>query len=85
MKKPSNLKKSNSTKLNKLVYFLVLLITLSGKALAYVDPGTGGIVVSSVWPMILATLAIIGGFFVKIFYKPIRNIFFKLKKKIRLD
>lgn len=81
MKKPSNLEKSNSKKLNKLVYFLAMLIILTEKAFAYIDPGTGGMVVGSLWPMILAILAVIGSFFVKIFYKPIKNIFLNLRKK----
>lgn len=47
----------------------------------YIDPGTGGMIVGSIWPLILAVLATIGGFFVKRFYKPIKNVFLKFRKK----
>lgn len=47
----------------------------------YIDPGTGGMVVGSVWPAVLMVLGVIGGFFVKWFYKPFKNTFFKLRKK----
>lgn len=47
----------------------------------YIDPGTGGMVIGSVWPVILVVLGAIGGFFVKIFYKPIKNKILKLRNK----
>ena len=47
----------------------------------YIDPGTGGMVVGSVWPMVLLILGAIGGFFVKWFYKPIKNTLSQFKKK----
>jgi len=61
--------------------FLVIFLGLTSPVLAYVDPGTGGMVVGSVWLMILAVLAAIGGFFAKMFYKPLKNIFLNLRKK----
>ncbi len=47
----------------------------------YIDPGTGGMLVGSIWPMILTVLAAIGGFFAKWFYKPVKNWLLKFKKK----
>lgn len=80
MKKELNLKKTSLVNLNRITWGVILLV-FSDEVLAYIDPGTGGMVVGSVWPMIIAALVAIGGFFVKIFYKPIRNIFLNLRKK----
>ena len=65
-------------------YLLVSAILLcTTKASAYVDPGTGGMIVGSIWPFILAILAAIGGFFLRYFFKPIKKTFLKLWKLIR--
>jgi len=47
----------------------------------YIDPGTGGMVIGSVWPLMLAILVAIGGFFGKWFYKPLKNTIFRFRKK----
>ena len=47
----------------------------------YIDPGTGGMVVGSTWPIILAIIGGIGGFFVKVFYRPIKNKILKFKNR----
>lgn len=60
--------------------FLTLFVVSSNQVLAYIDPGTGGMVIGSAWPMILAILGAIGGFFIKIFYKPIKNKLLKFRK-----
>ena len=50
-------------------------------ALAYIDPGTTGMLVgNAIWPFIVAIFAAIGGVFLKIFYHPIKNKFSKFKK-----
>ncbi|OIO61666.1 hypothetical protein AUJ83_04455 [Candidatus Woesearchaeota archaeon CG1_02_33_12] len=59
----------------------ILLCTL--KVSAYIDPGTGGMIIGSVWPFILAILAAIGGFFFRYFFKPIKKTFLKLWKLIK--
>jgi len=59
----------------------ILLCTL--KVSAYIDPGTGGMIIGSVWPFILAILAAIGGFFFRYFFKPIKKTFLKLRKLIK--
>lgn len=81
MERVSDFKKSNLAKLNKFIFFLILLVILSGKVLAYVDPGTGGMVVGSVWHIFLAVLGAVAALFVKIFYKPIKNKILKFRKK----
>jgi len=47
-----------------------------------VDPGTGGMIIGSIWPFILAILAAIGGFFLRYFFKPSKKIFLKSWKLI---
>jgi len=59
----------------------ILLCTL--KVSAYIDPGTGGMIIGSVWPFILAILAATGGFFFRYFFKPIKKTFLKLWKLIK--
>ncbi len=53
---------------------ILLSIGLSvGMALAYIDPGTGGLIAGSLWPLILGILGAIGGFFAKYLFKPIKR------------
>lgn len=56
----------------KILLFFVGVLGLK-TATAYIDPGTGGMIVSSIWPFILGILAAIGGFFIKYFFKPIKR------------
>ena len=56
----------------KTLYLLLGLIELNF-ALAYIDPGTGGMIAGSVWPFVVGLLGIVGGFFVKFFFKPIKK------------
>ena len=52
---------------------LICLITLKN-VLAYIDPGTTGMIIGgSIWPFILAVYAAIGGFFLKFFFKPVKK------------
>jgi len=60
-----------------------LIITQLKPVLAYIDPGTGGMIVTSAWSAILTILAIIGAFFVKIFFKPIKKTVLTIWSKIR--
>lgn len=53
---------------------------------AYIDPGTAGMIIGGgIWPFILAILAVIGGFFLKFFFKPIKkgvlSVWGKIKEK----
>jgi hypothetical protein len=42
-------------------------------SLAYIDPGTGGMIAGSIWPVILGGLTAIGAFFAKYFFQPIKK------------
>jgi hypothetical protein len=41
----------------------------------YIDPGTGGMILGSVWPFILLALGAVAAFFLKIFYNPLKRLF----------
>ena len=62
------------------------IITLIGllnihAVFAYIDPGTGGALLGSIWPFIVSIFAVIAGFFVKVFFKPIKNTFSRMFKR----
>ena len=56
-------------------------IFLSKVVLSYIDPGTGGVIASSLWPLILAFFSAIGVFLIKYFWNPIKKVFLKLTGK----
>ncbi|MBA3064252.1 hypothetical protein FP803_02330 [Candidatus Woesearchaeota archaeon] len=70
-------------KLQKFCFLVLGILLCTTKVSAYVDPGTGGMIIGSIWPFILAILAAIGGFFFKYFFKPIKKTFLKLWKLIK--
>jgi len=73
------MKKKYKILLSGIIGFFVL----SKDAFAYIDPGTGGIIAGSLWPLIVAFFSAIAAFLVKYFWKPIKKFFLKLfgKKK----
>jgi fucose permease len=54
----------------------VCILALAGYACAYIDPGTGGMIVGGVggaiWPMIVAFFAGVVGFILR-FFRPIKD------------
>lgn len=69
-----------NSKLEKFCFLVLAILLCTIKVSAYVDPGTGGMIIGSIWPFILAILAAIGGFFFRYLIKPIKKIFLKLWK-----
>jgi len=70
--------------MNKTLFIIILIVFIELKVVsAYIDPGTGGMVVGSVWPFILGVFAAIGGFFLECFFKPIKKGVLKLWSKIK--
>ncbi len=59
------------------VVFVIAGLLSVNYVLAYIDPGTGGMIVSSIWPVIVSIFVAIGAFFLK-FFTPIKNGFKKL-------
>jgi hypothetical protein len=60
---------------------LIIVIVNSTIALAYIDPGTGGMIASSIWPLILGIFTAIGAFCVRYFFKPVKRVALKLLRK----
>lgn len=66
-----------------LIFFmsLTMVILLGSNALAYLDPGTGGVILNTIWPFIVAFFSAIGALIIKYFWKPIKKAFSKLIAK----
>lgn len=65
-------------KLTKYLIFALSFFSLVEPAFAYLDPGTGGVILSSLWPLVVAFFTGILGFLVKHFWKPLKKSFFKI-------
>lgn len=67
----------------KIFYLIIILVGLK-EVLAYIDPGTSGMIVGgSIWPFVLGVFVAIAGFFIKYFFKPIKKGVLALCKKIK--
>ena len=68
-----------------LILFVIFtgLIFLSTNVLAYINPGTGGAIIGSLWPLILVFFSALGAFIVKWFWKPIKRTFSKVLSPIK--
>ena len=63
---------------------IFLFILLSKITLAYIDPGTTGMIIGgSIWPFILIILGAIGGFFGKFLFKPTKKVFRKIWRRLK--
>jgi len=56
-------------------------ILCAGMSFAYIDPGTGGMIIGSIWPAIVGFFVAIGAFFVGIYRKTIKASFSRLFEK----
>ncbi len=63
----------------KSLFLIITLINLK-LATAYIDPGTGGMILSSSGSIIGLILAVIAGFFGKYLINPIKKLFSRNKK-----
>ena len=61
----------------------MLLIGASfiGRSFAYLDPGTGVVIGSSLWALVVALFSAVAAFLIKYFWNPIKRGFSKLFKK----
>lgn len=62
-----------------LAVFIFLLTGINAEA--YVDPGTGGILVGTLLPIIVAFFSAIAVFFLRFFWKPLRRAFGRITGK----
>lgn len=66
--------------MRRIIPFFMALASLPATQ-AYIDPGTGGMIIGgSIWPLLVALFAAIGGFFVK-FFRPIKRGVSRLWRK----
>jgi len=56
----------------------VMIVLLSSNVLAYIDPGTGGVLINTIWPFIVAFFSAVFALIVKWFWKPIKSTFSKI-------
>ncbi|AJF61838.1 TPA: hypothetical protein HA239_02040 [Candidatus Woesearchaeota archaeon] len=56
--------------------YLVIFILLVHSSYAYIDPGTGGIIIGSFWQTIVAVLGAVIAFLI---INPVKNIIKRLK------
>ncbi|PIN73860.1 hypothetical protein COV20_01970 [Candidatus Woesearchaeota archaeon CG10_big_fil_rev_8_21_14_0_10_45_16] len=62
----------------------ILAISISSvSAAAYIDPGTGGMITGSLWPVIVGIVTAVGGFCARYFYRPVKKRVISLWQKIR--
>lgn len=64
----------------KICSFLAFLLLLPNQAFAYLDPGTGGIILSTIIGLIAGAM-----FYIKSFFLKVKNFFNKTKKKNNID
>jgi hypothetical protein len=58
-----------------ILFAFMIWVSSAPAAFAYLDPGTGGMILGSIWPIILSIVAVIVGFFIKYFFTPIKKFF----------
>lgn len=69
--------------MKKIIILIIFFIISIDNVLAYIDPGTTGMIIGgSIWPFILVIFAAIGGFFLK-FFRPIKTGVSKVWGKIK--
>jgi len=61
--------------------FLLILINNISLVSAYIDPGTGGMIISSSGGIIGLIIAMIIGFFSKHIFKPFKKLWSKIRRK----
>lgn len=56
-----------------LFIFVFWFFILIKSSIAYINPGTGGIIIGSLWPLIVALFTALVAFLIKYFWKPIKK------------
>ena len=66
-----------------LIFSIVLIegILLSNNVLAYIDPSIGGVLLNTIWPLIIALITTIAAFIIKYFWRPIKSGYSKIFTK----
>ena len=67
--------------ISKKAIYVTFILLLSQQALAYIDPGTGGVIAGSVLNFIYVILLAIGGFIAAYMYRPVKRFILRMFKK----
>ena len=66
----------------KRLYALGMCFTIGlPLATAYIDPGTGGLIIGPAWQFIVGIVTVITAFILKFFYNPIKSNLLKILKR----
>jgi len=60
---------------------IAMILLNSQLAFAYIDPGTGGAILGSIWGTVVAVFGLVITFFVTFFIKPIKSWFSKIFRR----
>ena len=58
-----------------LIGVLIGITSLGTSVSAYIDPGTGAIIIGGIWNLIVALFTALIGVLIKVFWKPIKKAF----------
>ena len=72
-------KSARNMKKISLIFLITLIegVLLSNGVIAYIDPSTGGVLLNTIWPLIVAFFTAVFAFGVKWFWNPIKKLFTK--------
>ncbi len=73
----------NRVNAGRLIFSLILIMSSVSSVSAYIDPGTGGMILGSIWSTIAAVFAIISAFLVRHFIEPIKRRIRELWTRIK--
>ena len=57
------------------------LVALSKSVFAYLNPGTGWVLLNTIWPLLVAIFVAVGAYYTKYFWRPIKKKISKVLKK----
>jgi hypothetical protein len=67
------------------LYWTMINCVLFSSVYGYIDPGTGSMILGSLWSYIAVLLAIVGGIIGRFFIGPIKKVLSKLKYYLKGD
>ena len=66
---------------SRLIIIAVSIVLSSKVVFSYLDPGTGGAIIGSIWPLVIAIFTSVVAFLTKYFWRPIKGVFSKILRK----
>lgn len=61
------------------VVIILLLIIIMSLGAGYIDPGTGSMIVGSLWPFIVASISAFFAYLARRFWYPLKNFFYRMR------